>query len=51
MGICCNSERTSRNRKLSINSLTIEKSNLSKFKKKYYTEANSSLLVSTAETS
>ena len=51
MGICCNSDSNSRNKSGKMNCLTIDKSNLSKFKKKYYSEANSSLFVSTAATS
>ena len=47
MGICCDSQSLSRNKNHIKNNLTIEKSNLSKFKRKYYNEINSSLLVST----
>ena len=50
MGICCNNSN-SRNPRKRNDSLTIEKSNLSKFKKKYYNEGGSSLFVSTAEAS
>ena len=42
MGICCNSDSITRNKKQRIGFLTIDKSNLKKFKQKYYTEANSS---------
>ena len=45
MGLCCNSSK-SRNKTDRINSL-----NISKFKKNYYTEGNSSIFVSTAAAS
>ena len=52
MGICCNSDTNSRNKNGKKNYLIINKTNLSKFKQKYYGEGNnSSLFVSTAATS
>lgn len=51
MGVCCNSNKFERRRKKRTNSLKIEKSNLSKFKKRYYNETSSSVFASTTATS
>ena len=51
MGICCNSNKFERKRKKRISSLKIDKSNLSRFKKRYYNEASSSVFASTAAAS
>ena len=48
MGICCDSGRNIR-KKDKENPLKIDKSNLSKFKKKYYNEVTSSIFESTAQ--
>ena len=40
MGICCNSDTNSTKRNQRLNSFTIDKSNLTKFKQKYYTEVD-----------